>query len=180
MAGSHALCARVSRAAELKSGSVHALAMRCWTPTEWQSNGQPLTYAEAKAAAAQRDRSRPPARTSPIVAQEVPLPDDAETPGRRPFELSESIRGPLAGFVVVVLLSGALSFLFPQLLEVLPASARAKVEAQMAITGPFVFVVPGLVLFRLALFNPAVAEGLGLANGDIKLSKKPNEWREWK
>jgi len=37
--------------AELTAGSVHALAMRCWTPDEWRSNGAPRTYAEAKAKA---------------------------------------------------------------------------------------------------------------------------------
>ena len=123
-------------------------------------------------------RPQPLARASPIVAQEVP-DDDVEAP-RKPFELSDSIRGPLAGFIAVVLLSGALAFFSPQLLDVLPASARQKVEGQMEITGPFVFVVPSLVLFRIALYFPAVAEGLGLTNGDIKLSKKRDEWKEWK
>lgn len=33
--------------ADLASGSIHALAMRCWTPDEWQANGSPRTYADA-------------------------------------------------------------------------------------------------------------------------------------
>ena len=33
--------------ADLASGNIHALALRCWTPGEWQANGSPRTYADA-------------------------------------------------------------------------------------------------------------------------------------
>ena len=99
--------------------------------------------AEAKAAA-----SKPPS----------PVRKEARRSRRNLFGVLAL--GP--GAFSLILLTLSYTYL-PQLLDtLLGPAAMAKVERQVALGGPFAFLIPAAVLFRVAIFSPAVAEAVGI------------------
>ena len=98
---------------------------------------------------------------------------DADAFGRALGRSRRNLFGVLAlgpGAFSLILLTLSYTYL-PQLLDtLLGPAAMAKVERQVALGGPFAFLIPAAVLFRVAIFSPAVAEAVGI--------KKPRDAAE--